>query len=299
MESNGKTGLMENAVVLELRFRKPSSHRKGDLDLVETPADKRKLSLGKKIWDCPEYIRLTGVASMFTGWLKTRELQSPFSAGMHLIPVGVLQEVYDRLDAAEAEYGDAADGFAAVVPSLVEADRTALADQFCEADYAPPAELRAACKVTRRLIDFSPPGASKVGQVLSEREAVKWRAQLQEATADVTAALREAARKVFGNLADRLGTKTDGKRSVLKAAGYEAVTEFLDLFDKRNIAGDTELAEVVAAARRVLDGKTVDDVRDDRAFFKGEADGIVAKLDTLVAAAPRRRIVLEEEAATR
>ena len=290
-------GLFENTVVLQVIWRKPGASRKGDLSLVETAADKDRLSLSKKVLACDEYTAIGAVASDFSRWLKRRELDcAMFRAGRHLIPVETLPDVYERLDKAEADYYTAVDAFVAVYPAIIERSKAELADQARDEDYPAIESIRQAFGVERNVLDFAPPGTSKVGQVMSARAAKDFRDQVRAAIPDVIAGLREAAKTVFSRLAEKLAPRADGKKSVLKDATIEAAREFLQLFGSRNVCNDRELADVLAKAQAMLDGKTPDDLRGDgREFFAAKAAEITANLDALVKAGPVRMFSFDEE----
>jgi hypothetical protein len=73
--------------------------------------------------------------------------------------------------------------------------------------------------------------------------------------------------------------------------------EWLELFSKRNVLGDAELAEMVEQAKGVLEGVDVKDLRNDgkfRADIGQQMVEVKERLDSLLVNAPSRKISFDD-----
>ena len=61
-----------------------------------------------------------------------------------------------------------------------------------------------------------------------------------------------------------LGGHKDGTKGILTDKGFEAVSEFLTLFDQRNVLKDGDTEVLVEKARALLDGSDAEALRKDK-----------------------------------
>ena len=295
---NGEA-LVNGAVCLHVIFHRPYLLRVGSLAKVETTADKKMLRLNKMLFDSDEYRKMESLAGEFRRWIQTRAVddrQSILAKGVDLVPIGVLDEVLSKLAEYEAAYMEAAEAFVARYPELVELAKGRLGDQFDGANYPSAGRMRAGCYVTRRVSDFGLPSVEKIGESVWLQEQKKAKELWDTAAAEIRYALREAFVELIRHLAEKLEPTGDRKR-VLKDSAVRHVTEFLDLFEKRNLTDDTELAKLVEKARKVLEGKSPGDLRDSdstRSRVFAGLQKVTGVLDKLVQDAPKRRIDFDD-----
>lgn len=273
--------------------------RKADATDSATKADQSQLGVTKRIFTNGHYAEACRIDRDFQAWLDRVALDSPLKRGTHLIPVTLLDDVYARLDTAQAGYEAEADALASEYDKAKLVARLRLKELYDENDYPSKEDLRARFRVERQLFDFAQPGESKLSEYVYEQEKQRWAESFASAEEEVRQALRQSCRDLVAHLADRLAPTADGKRKRLHASAVENLTEFLDLFDKRNVLNDAELKELVDRARRVLNGdKTVDVLRDNdtlRDFVRGQMEAIEGSLDTLITDGPRRVVSFEED----
>ena len=294
------TSILENACCLDLTFRRPGIRRKGNLDLITCEANKDLLGLSKAILDSPEYKKIVGIARETRQWVEKRGLPSPLKRGTYLIPLAVLDSVYEKIDNAEQEFKDAVDAFIAVYPDQKAKAEVELRDQYNEMDYPEPETLRHAFGIERRLLDFGVPGQSKIGRFLYEKEKAREEQTWANATDEIQEALRLAFKSLVGNLADQLEPKEDGSRKRLTSSAVDKLGEFLELFQHRNLTDDADLEGLVIQARNVLNGKSAETIKKSdtiRGEVAGEMARVLTALDKLLEAAPRRAIMLDDDAA--
>ena len=143
-------------------------------------------------------------------------------------------------------------------------------------------------------ITFETPSALKgISPAVFARERKKAEQMWTEAGVSVRDALRESLATLVGNLADKLTGQEDGTPKRFKEASVRNVTEFLDLFEKRDITRDAELGKLVRMARRVLTGIDAKSLRDDAAL-RTRVGGAMGKIQTsltgMLEVKPGRRV---------
>ena len=295
---NQAQAIQNETVILEVIFHKPGMTRQGDLGKVETPADKKRLGLSKKIIDSPEYRAVLHVAIGCREYLRSLELEAPFKTGRHLMPLKLLEKAYARVEDAEEAYGEAADTFVAVYPEQVEAAEQSLADQFDANDYPDADDLRQQFWVERRVTSWDTPGEAKIGEYLYEKEKNRVAAELSSVAEDAKFALREGLRELTTKLAESLGEQPNGKRKRLAGSTVTKITNWLTSFNARNVLGDSELAAVAADLRSVMNGKGLTELRTNdgmRAAAKADLEKAGKSLDALMVDAPTRAINLGDD----
>jgi hypothetical protein len=206
-------------------------------------------------------------------------------------------QAYEYLDAQDAKLAAAKEELAADYDRIrAEAERD-LAEFWDARQFPTKGYLLSGIRIDRRLIELDVPSADKVGSVISDGERERAKRMWEDATNDVFAALREAFAELVGHLADRLSPNPDGTKRRLHETALDKVTEFIDLFSKRNVLDDAELAGMVEKARRLVEGKTVDVLRENELFRERMANNLAEvkmDLDKLVEDAPARRIRFED-----
>ena len=290
--------VLEDVVVLNLIFHRPGMYRRGDLDQITTDADKKMLHLSKDIVDSDEYGEIVTYANDVRKWVRKRTSASPLKRGTFLAKLSVVDELNAYLDEAEPRYKSKAESFLAVYPQKVQEAESRLRGQFVARNYPTVGQMRPAFWVERSFFDFGVPSAQKIGRALWEQEKRRaeetWAATIEE----VQDALRVTFRSLVGHLAERLEKQPDGKRKIFKVNTIDKITEFIDLFQARNITNDAELEGLVAQARNVLAGKNPDSIRKSdvvRGEIAGEMVRVTTALDQLLIDSPRRQISFDDD----
>ena len=295
--TTGMKRLMDSVVVLDLTFHRPSIHRKANIQLVETEADKKMLGLTKALVTSKEYSNVCRVATDVRAWIERRALPSPLKRGTYLISLELVPDVYEYLDKAEADYKAAAEEFLDAYPERVEEAREKLADQFDPENYPTVKELRPAFWLERRMLDFGVPSPNKIGKAFWSKEKKRAEQTWAKATDEIQEALRSAFRSLVGHLAERLEPKADGTKKTFRDSAITKLLEFIDLFKNRNLTGDIELEGLVIQARDVLKGKGGAALRKSaplRGEVAGEMSRVLGALDELLENAPRRKISFDD-----
>lgn len=302
--------LSEKAVVVDVVFHLPTMTRRGDLGSVETDADKRLLGLTKRIVESEHYLRLQQIARECRQWFQRHEIPflsksvdgkqratlKPLKQGAYLIAKPLIGEATNRIQQAQAAYAATLEEFVAEYPAKVAEAKARLKSQ-ATGDWPNVDWIRDGTWVEWRLVSFGPPSEN----LLAQHVDAETRAKLDEAWAatgsEITAALRESFQGLVSGLAKALQVEPDGTKHVFRSATVEKVVEFLDLFESRNLLGDDALAQLVASAKGVLNGKKPEDLRTSdvyRGQVKAEMERVSVALQGLLSDAPVRAIEFED-----
>ena len=291
--------IMEATTCLLLRFRKTGATRRGDMGLVQTTADKEALKLSKKIFESDAYDNMLLVGRDLRRYVKKREFTSPFAEGTHLIACGLVQEINTKIQNARTAYGKWADLFVSEYPALCEAAKERLKDQFNPKNYhSDMSKLRDRFYIERRWFDFSPASSTKVGPSIAEAEKANEENETADLYHKIRAAMRLALKQLVDHLVDRLTPGADGKRKQFAATTVTNCTEWLEIFSKRNVCNDTELALLANKADEILKGVSVSDLKDSEEVAANVALKMseVNKLLTgLVEECDERALALDED----
>ena len=305
--------LFDETVCLGVTFHRPGCHRQerrtrtGEVEVRMTAAngneskpDQSQLKVTKRIFKHRAYKTAADIDHKLDQWIKQRSLPSPLKRGTHLIPIRVLDEVYERLRRDKAEYEARADELILAYDGAKNEARGRLKELYREEDYPSPERLRAAFWVEQKLFDFSPAGEGKLSEAVYMEERGKWAGIMNEAENEVKQALRQACLDLVTHLSGILSPKADGKRRRIFQSTVDKMTDFFDLFDKRNVLNDDELKKLVEKARGFVRGdevfvdalKNSDDIRE---MVRKRMEEVKEKLIPLVEEGPRRVISFEED----
>jgi hypothetical protein len=172
-----------------------------------------------------------------------------------------------------------------------------LKDSYNEKNYPTTDYMRSGCWIERQILEYSTPSENKVGSVISQIALNEAKKRMNDATQQVVYALREQFRDLVSHLAEQLGTQADGKKKRLHESVVNSFNEWVDLFSKRNVMGDTEMQELVNLSKNILQGKSVTLLRDDEAIrssIRESMNSVKNQLDGLLIDRPARRIRFED-----
>jgi hypothetical protein len=109
--------------------------RKADAADSATKADQSQLGVTKRIFTNGHYGEACRIDRDFQAWLDRVALDSPLKRGTHLIPVTLLDDVYARLDEAQAKYETEADALAPEYDRAKLVARLRLKELYHDGDY--------------------------------------------------------------------------------------------------------------------------------------------------------------------
>jgi hypothetical protein len=291
-------GVFDRAVVLSLTIACLGTRRKVPATSVQVDADKDMLHVSKAILESDELDAIKTLDGEMRTWLGKRALPSPFRRGTFLIPLDLVEQVDGKIVEYQEKRRFLTDAFLAVYDKSVEDAKRRLNGLFDAADYPRADKVRASFCVGVQYLAFGVPEKLEgIRKDLFEREKAKAEAQWKDAADEVRQALRAMLAELVDHMVERLHGNGDGKPKVFRDSLVENLSEYLELFDPRNITDDTQLAQLVERCRHTLDGVDADALRASDAIRTKVRLGMTqvqAVLDTMVVDRPARRILLED-----
>ncbi len=323
-------GIMDNAVCVKVKLRKPGTHRKVEHQVqvvVEAPTDQAvlptmtpapegmaavplinpqvktdltKVGASKKIMDAPEIDAINKLDGRIKKFLHSRALPSIFEEGVWLIPLSSVPEIDVILTNYVASRETLVQAAYEALGRIKDDDREALGDLYDESNYLIGEEFLEAFSMEFRYVSYGV--SEKLAGISSEvyhRELSKTQEKFSNARDEIGAFLAEAMSELINHAVEKLTPDPEtGKAKMMAKGRFEAMTEFLDTFGTRNIGNYTELAELVKRAKDVMSGVN----REDMAKNEGLRDAILAgftevktQLDGMIVDRPSRVMRFETE----
>ena len=305
--TNGKKKLdiQKEAICLSLKLGMLRTRRKVEAGAIETDADRSLLHVGKEILESAELKAVDQFRSDIKKYLRGRCLPSPFRSGVYLIRLALVEECMQFLTAAEATDKANIETFMTYYEQMYEKRHDLsnpmsqrLGSLYKAEDYPEPKKVRQTFQFEVQLWELSTPGALRtIDRALYEREAAKMQNVWQEAKDSIKQVLLTEFREMTARMAERLTVPPDGKPKVFRDSLVGNLQEWLDLFEKRDLADDEELKQLVNQARAMVSGIKPETIRDSdtlRQEIAQEMQSITSKLDQAIVERPGRKIELDE-----
>ncbi len=320
--------IMERAFLLDVRRGRFTNRRKTSVDklmavaveeagLVATDADedlesfatdaKKKvnrkfLSASKKLLQSAELKAVQSLDAEISAYIRKIALPSHFRSGMFLVPVDLVV----TLDAGLRKYRDEraalVAAFATAYPALTEAVRAELGDLFNAGDYPAPSAVAELFPFEWEFVTYSTPqNLKQIKASLYEEAKEKEQARVRVAVDECVQTMRFGFSELVNKMLERLtpeDTVEGPKKKIFKKSTIENLNDFLELFDVRNIAGDTQLASYVKEVKELMNGVDPVRLRSDDAFreqVRSAFATVASNLETIVVDRGSRRITLDDE----
>ena len=291
------TDVMNRCVAFVITFSGIGNHRKVDASKIEVDADKEWIGVSKKLFDSEEWKAiqtLDGKARQFV----TDRCALILKNGIYMMPGDFVEEVNDRLTEFQKERVElVADLIRAYDATLAES-RKRLRGLWDQSEFPTREEIRAAFKITWRVISWDTPANLKnVSKAVYEQEQKKAQAAWAEMQEDMRQILRVSMADLVDHLVERLTPDEKGKKKRFNDSAVEKVQEFLSTFDARNITNDVELKALAAKAKNLIadvDPKTLRESRSTRENVRAGFEKIARTFDTLIVDKPTRAISFDD-----
>lgn len=292
--------VLDNTLCLALSINRLGVRRKASLNAVTVDADKALLGLSKKLLNSPNLIRINRIVAQTRDYLKSTALPSFFKSAVYLVPDMMVPTIEAKLVIFKAEFEAAVADFLVEYPSLIDEMAGPLGVLYNPTDYPTVGKVAASFGMEWRFVGFDVPGRLRsISAAMYEREREKHAQEFALASEEITTALRVGMADLINGMVEKLKPTDDGKRRRLTTASVEKLQTFLATFDMRNVTNDAELAALVARARDIIGGASVEsmasqDVRDSvRAAF----EAIQADMQPLVLGRHARVFQADDDAA--
>lgn len=285
---------IENAVMLLMSTHAWGNRKKADIQKIETVADKKFLSVSKKLIDSEAYRKITSLQNNSYEWIKNQSVPAFVVRGAYLFNQNMVEEVEEYLKSKNEElFNKIEDLVAEYQLKIIEAE-TLLGDQFNVNDYPEIEEIRQAFWYEWKWVVFDIPEG--LPQKVFEAEKAKAENMWKESAEQISQSLRQAFAKLINHANQMLVPGEDGKNKRFKNSSFDAIDEFIATFKNRNIVNDTDLENLVNQAKAVLNGiedpqqlKKDEDLRD---MINYNFNEIEKALDTMIETKPGRKFNL-------
>jgi hypothetical protein len=292
--------ILARAICLNLNFSAMGITRKVSTAAVETTADKSMMRVQKMLLNAPTLGAIRTFDGRVREYIDSRSLPAPFfRKGVYLLPIDLLQEVDDMLQAFARDRAALVDAFLAEYPVLIDEARRLLGPLFDARQYPESETVRTLFDLRWSFIAFETPGKLKgISRALFDREAAKMAAGLQDAAEEIRAALREAMGALVADMIEKMTDRDGGKPKIFRDSSVLRAQDFLDTFAARNLTDDVELAALVEQARALVKGADPETLRQNttlRETVKTGFSEIQTAMAPMLTARPRRSVSFTDQ----
>lgn len=314
-----RINIFDNVCILSLTVRKIGDTGQGNLDEVNTEADKKLLRIKTQLLAFEEYDALKsacanvrnavkalcyGGRTMTVKALDGRKyavgagINRFIKPGCYMVTYPMVEKVQEALDRGQEEVQAAVNRLCEVYEDRVAEMVLKLKGQAVESDFPSIAKIRKECGVEYSFMCIgTPPTEEQVGKAIAERETNKLQQQARDLSEEMRLFPRVMMKELVDHMIERLTPGEDGKKKRFNETAVTKMKSFLEDFEARNVTNDQELAGLVERAREILAGKDADDYRKDDNFRTAVLESLApvkSTLDEMMAEVPERAILVEE-----
>lgn len=307
--------MFQNCVLLSFTVKLIGNTAKGDIDEIETDADRKMLRLSKSLLDCEEYRNLHRIASTIRKEIrqvcigtssekfqgkdgKTYQigggLNDMIKQGCYITPLRSVPKVQDIIKEFQPIFDDALTKLIEVYENEIRKSKARLGSQFKRSDYFPVERLRDLCFITYKYLDVGIPDSLRgISQELFESEQKKASEVWANATKSMDDLLTVAFSKIVDSMLEKLNPET-GKKKRLTESGLQQIKDFIADFPAKNISNNKELEEMVDKFRKIIGGRDLDKIKatNIREKIIERTQTIKDKLDKMMEDMPARAVCL-------
>lgn len=277
--------LADKTVFIKLAFGLLGNTRKVNDNVLSTDADAELLKVTKTLLDSAELDDIRKADGKMRQYLYNTCLPG-VAAGIMLLPVGLVDEVYQRLESYKTQRAELVNAFIAAYPSLCEQAAKRLGSLYKPEDYPSADAVRSKFVFTWELVSFGVPGQlAKISPAIFEKEKEKAAQVMTEAAEEIKVLMRQTLLEMVSHLQDRLTPGEDGKAKILRESAVENLKTFLNTFDLRNVTDDKELSEQVAKCKALISATNADALRNSDVFrdkIRAGMQEVSSNLSTMV-----------------
>jgi hypothetical protein len=245
-------------VLLKVDFKTWGDSVKADKEEMTIDADKRLLSLQKKLIECRAYEEIKSLTKKIGKKILRLALPASksFRAGFYRVPLECLEQLNDMLSKEQYYFNQAVESFLNAFATAKEKaacsrEYGGLGALYRESDYPSITELESRFSMSWQFISFSVPSA--LPERMREEATASFLASLESAREECVEALRTGFSGLIDRATERLKERSDGKRQSFQESLTTQLNEFIDTFSARNsLANDSALAQLVDKARGIM-----------------------------------------------
>jgi hypothetical protein len=202
-------------------------------------------------------------------------------SGMRLLPTAQYFKYHQQMTALQAEFTRLVEQFLAAYNWEVTQAQAKLGDLFNVSEYPNVDDLRDKFKFKFTYIPVASDWRVDIAEQAQRDLAEQYEAAF---TSQVTSAMNDMWNKLHGNLAAlvrQLDVDADGKKGRLYQSVLDKANDLTDMLETFNITGDPVMQLAARKLKNVLNGVTIEDLKDDdgfRANTKRALDEVIKSL---------------------
>jgi hypothetical protein len=257
------------------------------------------LSAGKKLLNTshPAFKAVTALKSKVVKSWRNKTLPFP-EPGIRLIRQDNVEGFSEQLAEFRDKLHVAVEELASHYPEIRREARARLGSLFNADDY--PDSLRGLFQLEWDFPSVEPPEyLRRLAPEIYQEECQRVQARFQEAVELAEQAFTAEFAKLVAHLCERLDWGgAEGERKVFRDSAVSNLREFFNRFQVLNVGSSEELDELIARARSIVEGVQPDELRQRdglRERVAQQLGQVRESLDTLLVAAPRRRILRRQQ----
>lgn len=289
----------DKAVFLALHFGRYGNRRKVAGSKVEVEAEKRMLTVTKRLLESEELDDIDKHDRITDRWVKDHCL--PFDDAMHILPLESVEQMEDYLQQRASERLPLVDRFVRAYPELIRKASDPLGVLYELRDYDSPQDVRLTFRMRWQYVGFSTPGKlAEINPALFRAERDKIRQRMQETFSNIDDLLCFTFKELVGRLRESVEPGPDGKAKRLTDSSVEKLKRFLDTLPARNsIVNNGQLSALGEEVRALMAGIGKDQIRESdqlRSQIAEQLATAASRLDTMTAGRRKFRFDSDEAA---
>ena len=224
---------------------------------------------------CPEFQHIASFEKHIRTWLESRALPNPFGEGIYMIPRGIAAEVSTQLAEFRADREALINALSGVYNDRIKEAQKEHGHLARTDDFPLFEEYR---KDFKMKVAYRRAGIDENLYVLGETERQRAETELHQEIAQTREMVTSGLREEFAKLIDQIGSslrnkENGGKKGRLYEGTLNKLTEWLTLFEKRNILSDDSLRDQVTQAKALMGVADADTLRTDTQLRDHVRDG--------------------------
>jgi hypothetical protein len=285
----------DNAIAFAVTFRKAGDRKKVSSQKVETDADKKMMTVQKKLFESEAFEAIRSFDAKITQWIQKNTVQIFGRRGIYLIAKDAIEDVEKQLQGFAKERKLLVDQFLKMYPLMVEAAKLLLNSEFQGSDYKSVETMGGKFNMAWYYISLATPDT--LPKDVRESEVEKFREVWAKTAQECRDGLRFAFIELIEHLDEQLKPKEDGKQKKFFQSNIDNLLEFVDSLNRRNLTNDVELARVALQVKDLVAGAKAEEIRksvDVRKAMLGEIAKVKETCNTLMSVEKRRKFDLED-----
>lgn len=264
-EAHKAASVAARTMCLVMQRGRFGNSKKADMADVTVDSDKSLLRMNKTLLDSPEFVAIQACDSQMDTWLKQKAFASKLMrGGVRLVPVGLLMDVHQALEAYKVQRETLVDVAASTYAQRCIETAERLKVVYNPSDYPSTDGFRHAFSLEWSFVTWETPSRLKaISPELFAKEQEKIRVKLSAEADNIKMAMRAGLSDLIASMVDALAPKEDGKKRAFHTSTMKNLNDFLATFEMKNVNDDTELGALAAQARAVLRGLDVSTLRKD------------------------------------